>query len=648
MSATQPSSSARRPVSRRRTLARPFISLQRGTAVLHLLTAMVLLFAVAACGTVSLSEEQYLQRAVDAEAAGDLRSAVIELKNALQRNPSNAEARLKLGLLNLQLGDVGGARAELQRAAALDPDSKIVRLALARVWLAEDLPDRVLDDLDPEAFGALGSDTEALALTLRGDALALLGRSAEALESFAAAMDKVPNLVDAQLGIAAVYMSAGRTFEAREVLDAVLRVNSTNDRAWGLLGDLEYRAGRLSEAESAHGNAIRYGSFPFTSLMQRALIRFARGDLAAMEEDLAALRRLRAGAAGTSFIEGLIHYGRDDYRRAQTAFKESLLGAPGFPPSLLFLGATHVAQQNWALAEENLRTFLRQYPESEAAARMLVMVRSRQSAMIDARWLLAQAPGLSPGDYQPRETVARAQIEAGQIEQALATLRKLAEHVAADAEAVHRVGLLFEQAGAYDEARAQYRRALELSPDYVPAVLSLAGLDMRQGFHGRAVQVLTDTLAQSPDEDNVRFVLAEALVFLEDFAGAIREYETLLARQPEHAIVLNNLAFLYQVEGDPRALELAERAYALRPQEPAIADTLGWVLLNLGDVERALPLLEFAYRSLPDQPEVRYHYAAALAKAGQPDSARSELEALLDTGPFDQRNAAQRLLESLP
>jgi Tfp pilus assembly protein PilF len=119
MSATQPSSSARRPVSRRRTLARPFISLQRGTAVLHLLTAMVLLFAVAACGTVSLSEEQYLQRAVDAEAAGDLRSAVIELKNALQRNPSNAEARLKLGLLNLQLGDVGGARAELQRAAAL-------------------------------------------------------------------------------------------------------------------------------------------------------------------------------------------------------------------------------------------------------------------------------------------------------------------------------------------------------------------------------------------------------------------------------------------------------------------------------------------------------------------------------------------------
>jgi cellulose synthase operon protein C len=648
MSATQPSSRARRLVSLRRTPAWPPISLQRGTALLRFFTAMVLLFAVAACGTASLSEEQYLQRAVDEEAAGNLPAAVIELKNALQRNPYNAEARLKLGMLNLQLGDVVGARAELERAAKLHPDAKIVRLALARVWLAEDLPDRVLEDLDPGAFDALGSDTEALALTLRGDALAMLGRSAEALESFAAAMDRVPNLVDAQLGVAAVYISDGRTLDARQVLDAVLRVNPTNDRAWGLLGDLEHRAGRLSEAESAYGNAIRNGSFPFTFLMQRALIRFVRGDLAAMEDDLAALRRLRAGALGTRFIEGLMHYGRGDYHRAQTAFEKSLLGAPGFPPSILFLGATHVAQNHWALAEEYLRTFLRQYPESEAAARMLVMVRSREGTIVDGGWLLVHAPGMGGGDPQSLEAVARAQIETGQNDRALATLRKLANQVAADAEAVHRVGSLFEQAGGYEEARGQYRRAVELSRDYVPAVLSLAVLDMREGSHDRAVPVLTDTLGQSPDADNVRLALAEALVFLEDFAGAIREYETLLARQPEHAIVLNNLAFLYQVEGDPRALELAERAYALRPQEPAIADTLGWVLLNLGDVERALPLLEFAYRSLPDQPEVRYHYAAALAKAGQPDSARSELEALLDTGPFDQRNAAQRLLESLP
>jgi tetratricopeptide (TPR) repeat protein len=83
--------------------------------MLFLLAALLL----AACGPASLSEEQHFQRALELESSGDPRAAVIEWKNVLQNNPSNADARMRLGLLNLDLGDLGAARIELQRAAEL-------------------------------------------------------------------------------------------------------------------------------------------------------------------------------------------------------------------------------------------------------------------------------------------------------------------------------------------------------------------------------------------------------------------------------------------------------------------------------------------------------------------------------------------------
>jgi predicted Zn-dependent protease len=117
---------------------------------------------------------------------------------------------------------------------------------------------------------------------------------------------------------------------------------------------------------------------------------------------------------------------------------------------------------------------------------------------------------------------------------------------------------------------------------------------------------------------------------------------------PENVVVLNNLAFLYQAEGDDRALEYAERAHARAPDNPAIADTLGWVLVNRGEVGRALPLLETARQALPDRPEVRYHFATALAKAGRPAEAREELVALLnEVESFPQRADAEALLQTL-
>ena len=918
-------------------------------APLFLMIALLL----AACGPVSLTEEEHFQRALELEASGEARAAVIEWKNVLQKNPSNVDARLRLGLINLELGDLAAARAELQRAADLGMGSAVVAPPLARVWLMEGDYDLVLEELDPADFAAEEASVRAQVLLLRGEAMAALNRPDEAMAAFEEALVLAPDLGLAHVGMAAVHAAQGRPDEARDRLQTALAMEPRLHQGWNLLGDLERSEGRLEAAETAYGEAIQHGPSPYFFHMKRALTRMALQDMPGMEEDLRAMRRSGPRSPSTAYVQGLVHYQAGRYPEAQTAFEESLSRAPDFQPAVFFLGASHFAQQRWRQAEHHLERFLRAHPQSDDAARLLALVRVQEGDLARAEGLLRpvlgrspddvlalnlmgnlylargehdegighlrrltsirpedpatratlaagllragereegmreleaaieQAPGqhglevtfivqllqgqeydaaleaiarlqealpdnplpynlraatymgkgdlgqarealleglqVAPGDpaissnlaqialqggdreearriyresllqhpghvgvslrlaqleaedgnpdamrsvleqtierhpevlaprlvlgryhlsqNEPRralallepvrqsaaddvdmlDLLARTQIVAGQNAQAVTTLRALAQRAPESAEGRFRLGAGFEQADSRSEARTQYQRALELEPTHARALQSLATLELREGRpdealalarrmqqqeavaaaghamegrvhssagqHGQAAaafeqayalgpsaenavalalaqqqlgraevaaELLGARLAEHPDETAVRFHLAQALMATGDNPGAIREYEDLVRTLPENVVVLNNLAFLYQTEGDERALEYAEQAHAQAPDNPAIADTLGWVLVNRGEVERALPLLERARQALPDRPEVRYHYATALAKAGRRAEARQELAALLnEVESFPQRADAETLLQSL-
>ena len=87
-------------------------------------------------------------------------------------------------------------------------------------------------------------------------------------------------------------------------------------------------------------------------------------------------------------------------------------------------------------------------------------------------------------------------------------------------------------------------------------------------------------------------------------------------KQPDNVLVLNNLAWAYQQVKDPRALETAERAYKLKPDNAAVADTLGWMLVEQGNTTRGLELLQKAVAAAPKALEIRYHLAQAWVKSG--------------------------------
>ena len=76
------------------------------------LSTLILLLALAACGG-SDSVEEHLARASQFIAASEYKAAVIELKNALQKDQQSAEARWLLGKVYLESGDALSAEKEL-------------------------------------------------------------------------------------------------------------------------------------------------------------------------------------------------------------------------------------------------------------------------------------------------------------------------------------------------------------------------------------------------------------------------------------------------------------------------------------------------------------------------------------------------------
>ena len=135
-----------------------------------------------------------------------------------------------------------------------------------------------------------------------------------------------------------------------------------------------------------------------------------------------------------------------------------------------------------------------------------------------------------------------------------------------------------------------------------------------------------------------------------DYAAARDAYEKVLAVNPKFPVVLNNLAYLYSecFNQLDKARELAQRGRELAPQDPRLADTLGWILSKQRQYPWALTLLQESAEKLPTEAEVQFHLGVTHYMMGEEAPARLALQrALQITKDFPGSEEARRCLAIL-
>jgi tetratricopeptide (TPR) repeat protein len=127
-------------------------------------------------------------------------------------------------------------------------------------------------------------------------------------------------------------------------------------------------------------------------------------------------------------------------------------------------------------------------------------------------------------------------------------------------------------------------------------------------------------------------------------------YQKALKLDPKFVPALNNLAWNYAEYGSnlTRALAYARTAQEAEPNNPEVADTLGWIYFRTRDYTKAVNLLKESAEKIPDNPVVRYHLGMACYKKGDVPCAKEALQqALRLSRDFPEAEEAKQTLAEI-
>jgi putative PEP-CTERM system TPR-repeat lipoprotein len=286
--------------------------------------------------------------------------------------------------------------------------------------------------------------------------------------------------------------------------------------------------------------------------------------------------------------------------------------AARYPNSIdlkLQLAATALARNDLDASRVRLEEVLAHEPEHRGGLRLKARLDLAQGRFAGARAAADKLKGLDPQSAEADRLIGDIHLAEGRPDQAVQVYRLVAQQTGTT-EAIIRLADAEHRAGRVADAKTTLNTWLEAHPDDVQAKGALAALEMQAG----------------------------------ETQAAIARYEAILSADPGNVVALNNLAYLHMRIDDQRALDYAERAYRIAGNAYQVLDTYGWMLIRQNQIERGLDLLRRAAALGPQDRDVQYHLAAALAKAGDRSEAVDTLRQLLDTGaPFAERQAAEAL-----
>ena len=146
----------------------------------------------------------------------------------------------------------------------------------------------------------------------------------------------------------------------------------------------------------------------------------------------------------------------------------------------------------------------------------------------------------------------------------------------------------------------------------------------QNGRNEEALALLGEALTQLPGSAALLYARAMAAVNKDNLSLAEQDLRTIIQNDPENAMALNALGYTLAERTDRQreALRLIETALEQAPENPAILDSMGWVLFKLGRAEEGLPYLRRAVDAEP-HPEMIAHLVEVLWTLDQRDEARA-------------------------
>lgn len=631
-----------------------------------------LLLALSACQP---SAEERIASAHGYVESHDYQSAILEIKNALRKDPSNAEARALMARASYQLADFPTSADEYKRAIELGYTSLDAWVGYGRSLLRMGDAVTAFESVAPNLNE---NSSDASELNLLGDIYASLGNYADARRMFERAVATGDELGYALTGLAITIAAAGDTQQAVSTLDRAAREDESSPRPLLIKGNFMRMRGDLSGAIDAYEAAIER-ELPGTGLADRFDVRSALATTAVDNRNLDkarhSLNELEDAFPGhpvLHYLRGRIAFSEGDADLASTELQTYLSRVPGDLRAHVVMGAVSFSQNYYSQAEMYLQQAVRGSVGGEAARRLLAETRLRLNRPEEALELLGAGATGDNADASLLGLLGRAEFRAGNRRTGIEYLE---QGLTADPDNLG-LNLAYSMALLSDGRADQAIDVLERLPagadtGFRRELLLLAALESNEE-RARALSVANQLLDSNPDNAEAHALVGAFKHGIDDVAGADGHFRAALALDAANETALFGIATLARERGDFGAAETAlgqlldaQPAYMpaltmlaqlLAPAQQfevlqqrfaaaidAAPESSGPRLLNAklvltrGDAQEALSLVREAREMFPGQAEFLHLEGLTLAKLGQVESALISLARAASAEPENGR-----------
>jgi cellulose synthase operon protein C len=581
-----------------------FVKRRAPFLVLAASAALLVLTAPPVAAAVDSKAEHFYEDALTRYDKHDYSGAIIQLKNALQRDKTQLAVQVLLGKALFANGDVAAAEVALNESLRLGVNRAEVVVLLARSIADQGRQQEVVD---PQRFPLAGlpARVQAQLLLVKAAAYSDLGNANASLKAVEDARAVNPQSIDSWLAEVPIRIRRGQWTEALAAADKAVAMDPSSADAHYQRGSVLHVQGNLVAALTSYDKAIAADPAHVDARVARAGIDLDLKRYDAAAKDVATLLDKTPDEPRGWYLSALLaeHAGRPAEMKAALARITALLDPVPieyirFRPQILLLnGEAHYGLGEREKAKPFFEYFQQVQPGSPVSKLLasIYLAEGNNDRAIDTLDRYVRA---APKDTQALTLLASARMAKGQDAVAASLMQEaLRSNDAPELRTAY--GLSLIGTGQTANAQAQLEAAYKADPGQTQAAVALVGLYLRSNQSAKALAVAKALVARQPANPGIQNLLGMAKARNRDVAGARAAFE--------QAIKLNPALL-------PASLNLAR------------------LEMNAGNLDRAQSILDGVLKAHDRDTEAMREQAALAERRNQPVETLRWLQKAYDTG----------------
>lgn len=578
-------------------------------------------------------KQDYVAEAVQYRMKGDDRAAVIELKNALQKNPDNGDARYLLATIYNEQGRGDLAAIELRKASQLGFDPNKIKAALGQAMVLQGEYHKALDETKPAGKGKVAAAID----TARGDAYLGLRKIEEAASAFREALKQDKDYSRAYLGLAQVAASKGDDDEALRQTDMALAKSPKDILGLMVKGELLRRQKHYDAARAVYEQVTKLRRHNVAARLALISLDLESNDLKKARTRLEATKKIAPKNLMVRYMEGLLDFRQNRFDQAQDALLDVLREHNNYMPAILFSGATAYALGSYEQANQYLARYLTRFPKDTYALKLQAANKLQLHQPKDALQLIRPLLAKSPKDPQALALVGQAYLQQKDYRKATDYLEKAVAAEPTEAPLRTQLALSRLASGNTHQAIADLESAAKLDPHEFRADALLVVTYLRNGAYDKAVTAAKAWQKTQPHNPVAYNMAGMAYVAMNDLPSAEKSFAHALSVKTNFFPAASNLARIALKQHNPEQAKLHLKTFLKNnPGDVRAMIALSNLAAERGDDKSRVRWLEQAIQAHPKAMEPQRLLVTYYVTSGQMQKALVAAANAQATSPYSQ------------